>query len=75
MNKKLNSFIKISGFKDATALAFRGSSIKIMYKNGSNYKELKYFTGIKTNASLDKKIRPHEAKISILLSRVFKSIK
>jgi integrase len=75
MNNKLNSFIEKSGFKGATASAFRDSAIRIMYENGAEYKELKYFTGIKTNASLDKKIRPHEVEISQVLNRVFKNIK
>ncbi|MBT43579.1 MAG: integrase [Idiomarina sp.] len=74
MNKKLNSLLKTAGFDNATASTFRDSGIKLHWDNGAKYNDLKQFTGIKSKKAIDAKVRPHEAELTSVLSKVFRNI-
>jgi len=75
LNDKLNEMLSKAGYKGVTASSIRDSGIKMYWDAGAHHNDLKDFTGIKTKASLDRKIRPHEADLSEVLNRVFKTVK
>lgn len=75
LNDKLNELLAKSGYRGVTASSIRDSGIKQFWDAGAHHNELKDFSGIKTKTSLDQKIRPHEAELSEVVNRVFKTIK
>ena len=70
-----NMALVMSGYRGVTVSSIRDSGIKMMWDAWAHHNELKDFSGIKTKTSLDQKIRPHEAELSEVVNRVFKSIK
>tara|TARA_R110002111_G_scaffold70252_1_gene113398 strand:+ start:577 stop:717 length:141 start_codon:yes stop_codon:yes gene_type:complete len=46
-----------------------------MYANSAKHNELMDFTGIRSKATLDAKIRPHEVSLEVVLNKVFRNIK
>lgn len=75
MNKKLSTLLDVAGFKGVTPSSFRDSGIYMMYANSAKHNELMDFTGIRSKATLDAKIRPHEVSLEVVLNKVFRNIK
>ena len=75
MNKKLSGLLNVAGFKGVTPSSFRDSGIYMFYANKAKHVDLMDFTGIKSKATLDAKIRPHEVALEVVLNNVFKNIK
>lgn len=74
LNKKLNTLLEVAGMKGCSASSFRDSGIKIFFDNGARYNDLRDITGIKTKKSLDSKIRPHEAELTLVMNGLFRNI-
>ena len=58
-----------------TPSTFRDLWIKAMYDVGCGYSDLQAVSGIKSKATLDKKVRPSEQELEVVFKSIFNRVK
>ncbi len=75
MNEQLKRLIKNAGLDGATPSSFRDSYIRGLYENGCGWKDIMAVTGIKQKRTLERKVRPQEAKVDEVFKSLFSRVK
>lgn len=75
MNAKFKKMISKTRLQGVTPSTFRDSWIKAMYDAGCGYSDLQAVSGIKSKATLDKKVRPSEQELEAVFKSIFNRVK
>lgn len=75
MNEQLKRVISRAELHGATPSSFRDSFIRALYESGCGWKDMMLVTGIKQKRTLERRVRPQDAKLDEVFKVLFSRVK
>ncbi|RWX52855.1 tyrosine-type recombinase/integrase [Photobacterium chitinilyticum] len=75
MNDKFRKMVAKTSLQGVTPTTFRDSWVKAMYEAGCGYSDLQAVSGIRSKATLSKKVKPTERDLEAVFKTVYNRVK